>query len=99
MKLVKDLTRKYSGQGMVLLVVTVLSTVLGIAIIDLGRRIINLITNFSSGSGAGSRLLLSYSALMFAAIIIAGAVGYRSLKRRVSRLATHQHAPPDSHRR
>ena len=76
MKLVKDLTRKYSGQGMVLLVVTVLSTVLGIAIIDLGRRIINLITNFSSGSGAGSRLLLSYSALMFAAIIIAGAVGY-----------------------
>ena len=56
--------------------VTIFSTGLGLAIIELGRRIINIITNPPAGAGEALRLLLLYAALMLFAIIIGGVVSF-----------------------
>lgn len=76
MKLLKDLVKKYMGQGIILLAVTIFSTGLGLVIIELGRRIINIITNPPAGPGAGLRLLLLYAASMLFAIIIGGVTSF-----------------------
>jgi putative ABC transport system ATP-binding protein len=76
MKLVRELVKKYLGRGIILLAMAIASTLLGLLIIELGRRIINLISSSGPGIRGDYRLLVIYCFLMLFIILVGGSIGY-----------------------
>jgi len=76
MGLLRELLRKYLGKGMILVVCSIVSQILGLLNIDLGRRIIDVISSQNPAIEENSQLLLQYGGFMLFAIIAYGTVNY-----------------------
>ena len=76
MKLAKTLAKKYFAQGVMLLVITIVSTLISLLVIDLGRRIINVVTTQQSVSGDTYQVLFMLCLFMLITIFAGGAVSY-----------------------
>jgi len=76
MKLAKSLAKKYFAQGVILLLITIASTLISLLVIDLGRRIINVVTTAPSAGSSAHHTLFMLSIFMLVTIFAGGAVSY-----------------------
>ncbi len=75
-ELVRQVFKKYLGRGLVLLAVTIASTLLGLLIIEFGRRIVNVVSLPAPDAHGSFRLVVIYSSLMLLTVIASGWAHY-----------------------
>ena len=72
MTLLRDLLKKYWRQGLLLFAVATTSTLTGLLFIEMGRRIVNVISSSSPGAAGDFTPILIYCALMLSAVLCNG---------------------------
>ena len=75
-KFIKSLFKKYTGNILLLLLLAVAMVLIGIIPIEMGRRIINLISTPASALGEQHQLLVRYCFFLLVAAVVDGANAY-----------------------
>src|SRR5208283_4517924 len=75
-KIIRELLKKYSGKILILLAIAVLMVLIGVATIEIGRRIINLISSPVSAGGRKQYHLIVYCLIFLSAALVSGAINY-----------------------
>lgn len=75
-KIIRELLRKYAGTILLLLFVAIAAVLINVIAIEIGRRIINLISSSVSAAGGKERQLAIYCLGLLTAAVVWGAVDY-----------------------
>lgn len=76
MILLKELLRKYRGQGLLLLPIAVASTLAGLLFIEMGRRVINVVASPEMAAGPDYHHLLLYCLVILGSMFASGIINY-----------------------